>query len=419
VSSATPARRIALDIIQSMRKDNAFVNPLIEDKLRQGSVQLSTADRAFVVQLARGVAATYGELDLIIERSNTKTKKPQPRLLDILRLATYEMAFLKKEPAVALNQAVELAKLVVNHAAGTANALLHRVAAELESFPWGDPATSLEALAHQQAFPLWLAQRLVDDLGWAAATDFMQASNLPAPLYLVDLRTLESLQIEAASLPQYYPQLDKGELIVADRSTQEVAHLAQPAALGRYLEVGSGRGTKTVLLQRAAQLQHGAQTEHYALDLHAYKHEVLGERLVQCGLTGVTAVVGDAQKLDHLIDQGLLPAIFSGALIDAPCSNTGTLRRHPEARWRLTPEAVSEMAELGLAMLRAVAPTIAAGGFVVYSTCSVLCEEDEQVIEAFLGSTEGAGFSLCQPVFRPALTSGSPDAHFAAKLIRD
>jgi 16S rRNA (cytosine967-C5)-methyltransferase len=218
-------------------------------------------------------------------------------------------------------------------------------------------------------------------------------------------------------MPAYRSRVEAGEFIVADASTQEVARLALPAGQGAFLEVGSGRGTKTVLLQRAAHLSYGRQLEHYALDVHAYKRDLLIKRLQRYGFLGVHAVVGDALKLDELIAQGELPPLFSGALIDAPCSNTGTLRRHPEARWRLSPEAVTQMAAQGRAMLAAIAPHIEPGGFVVYSTCSVLREENEQVIEAFLASGEGASFSLEQPVFCPMLMPAGPDAHFAAKLV--
>jgi 16S rRNA (cytosine967-C5)-methyltransferase len=187
--------------------------------------------------------------------------------------------------------------------------------------------------------------------------------------------------------------------------------------------VGSGRGTKTVLLERGFLRALGIQPPLFALDIHAFKQGILKKRIECYHLENVTPVTGDATRLDELVAAAQLPPSFGAALIDAPCSGTGTLRRHPEIRWRLTPKDVTAMAKQGLAMLRAVARHIARGGLLLYSTCSVLREENEQVIEAFLASEEGAAFVLeLSPVapnpFHTTLTPNSPDAHFAARLVK-
>jgi 16S rRNA (cytosine967-C5)-methyltransferase len=416
-NTATEARRLALNIISAMRSRSAFVNPLIERSMIDS--KLSYSDRAFVVQLARGVAATSGELDIIIKRACRRGTLPEPRVHDILRLATYELVYLHKEPFIPIHQAVELAREQASYAAPFVNAVLRQLVRELEEFPWGDPKTSVEAAAHLYAFPQWLAQRLVSDLGDAAARSFMEASNQPAPVYFANMLDLSCVLIDSRELPRYKTRVDAGELIVADASTQEVARIALPLPDGSFLEVGSGRGTKTILIQRAAVLAYGRQTRQYALEKAASKQMRFEARLRQYGLEPPVSIRADVLNLGEIIAAGKLPRSYRGALIDAPCSNTGTLRRHPEARWRLTSEAVTQMAEQGLAMLRVVAPHIEKDGFVVYSTCSVLVEENEQVVEAFLASEAGRGFSRPEPFFRPMLTPGSPDAHFAAKLIRD
>jgi 16S rRNA (cytosine967-C5)-methyltransferase len=167
----------------------------------------------------------------------------------------------------------------------------------------------------------------------------------------------------------------------------------------------------------------GIQPPLFALDIHAFKQNILKERITCYHLENVTPVTGDATQLDDLIASAQLPPSFGAALIDAPCSGTGTLRRHPEIRWRLTPKDVTAMAKQGLAMLRAVGRRIAPGGLVLYSTCSVLREENEQVIEAFLSSEEGETFALepsaaAPNPFHTTLTPNAPDAHFAASLVK-
>ena len=414
---ATPARQLALEITTQVRERKAFARDLIDSRLR--SAGLAAEERDFAMLLALGVVATSGELDLLLNRVLQKGgSRPKPKVRDALRISLYELFFLHKPEHIAINQGVELVKAVSPQATGFANKVLRQAAKLKEDFPFGDPALDLEALAHQQAFPLWLAERLVTDLGRPAATQFMEASNQQPPLFLLDLEQGITIKTSPAQLQDYLPRIEAGELLVADASAQEVAALATPMATGSFLEVGSGRGTKTLMLLHNARRLYGTQPQLYALDLHAYKQDILMQRIATQGFSNVTPVTGDATQLDALVAAQKLPAQFAGALIDAPCSGTGTLRRHPEIRWRLTPEAVTRLAAQGLALLSSTAQHTEDGGFIVYSTCSVLAEENQQVVVAFLDSPAGKGFTQEGEPFCPSLAPGSPDAHFAVKLVK-
>jgi 16S rRNA (cytosine967-C5)-methyltransferase len=475
-AGATPARRLALEVTRQVRERSAYAHELIEKQVR--SAELPPQERDFAILLILGVAATSGELDFLLNRALTHGSiKADVR--DALRVSVYELFFLRKEPHIAVDQGVELVRGLAPQAAGFANKLLREAARLRQTFPFGDPAHSVQALAHQQAFPLWLAERLVAELGYAAAAAFMAASNLPAPLFLADLRQGKvpgrhrlnhcapssgqfapapsvrtppvpqvvsssartdlgqidsesgaqafigaSLEVVPSELPAWLGRVEAGEYIIADASAQRVAELAvppAPLAARPFLEVGSGRGTKTVLLQHHALRLYGAQMPLYALDLHAFKQGILAQRVERYRLRDVTPVVGDATRLSELVATGALPATFGGALIDAPCSGTGTLRRHPEIRWRLTPTDVTAMAKQALALLKAVARHIEPNGSLTYSTCSALREENEQVVETFLASKEGSSYkaqaSESAPCPRAPLTPNSPDTHFAVKLI--
>jgi 16S rRNA (cytosine967-C5)-methyltransferase len=383
------------------------------------------AERNFAIVLILGVVACQGELDYLLD-SALVTGSIKSDVRDALRISTYEMVFLHKEIPVVVDQGVELVRSFAPYASGFANKILRQVAKLKEDFPFGDVTCDVEALAHQQAFPGWFAKRLIAEFGFASATAFMEASNQQAPVFLADIARGTTVEVAAADFSAWLPRIEAGEFIVADASAQKVAALATPSAGGDFLEVGSGRGTKTVLLyhnaRRARDLD-GPPARIYALDRHAFKQTILQERIKRYHLEDVIPVVGDALRLDELVSARLISQDFGGALIDAPCSGTGTLRRHPEIRWRLTPEDVTAMAAQGLAMLQAVARHIKPGGFVVYSTCSALREENEQVIDAFLASDDGEPFVLDPSTippnpFRSTLTPTSPDAHFAAKLRR-
>jgi 16S rRNA (cytosine967-C5)-methyltransferase len=385
------------------------------------------------------VVANSGELDYLIDRALTRGAV-QPNVRDALRISAFELVFLQKEAHIAVSQGVELARGIAPRASGFANKVLREVAKLRDEFPFGDSATEAEALAHLRAFPLWLTKRLVADLGFESAAEFMTASNLPAPMFVVDLVRDVTIRAAPSDIPALLERIEAGECIVTDASVREIVALAtrdtqaaqdaigetggvSPPSPMPFLEVGSGRGTKTVLLQRGFLRTLGVQPPLFALDIHAFKQDILKKRVECYRLENVTPVTGDATRLDELVSAAQLPPSFGAALIDAPCSGTGTLRRHPEIRWRLTPEDVTAMAEQGLAMLRAVARHIAPGGFMLYSVCSVLREENEQVIDAFFASEEGEAFAL-EPSsvtpnpFRTTLAPNSSDAHFAAKLRR-
>lgn len=416
MSKASPARLLALKVTRLVRERKAYAHDLIEKFVYPAP--LPQNERDFATLLVLGVIATAGELDFLLKRALTKGGiKPDVR--DALRISVYELIFLKKEAYIAVDQGVELVRSFSPQATGFANKVLHNIVKLEEQFPFGDPQSDTAALAHQNAFPLWLAERLIEDLNYDEGALFMHASNLSAPLFLADLECGTPLEIGSTALFEY---LHQDRYIVADASAQRVAQLATPPADGAFLEVGSGRGTKTVLLQHNALRTHGRQAEFYALDNHAFKNRILAERIERYRLTNVTPVTGDATRIAELVEAGEVSGSFAGALIDAPCSGTGTLRRHPEIRWRLRPRDITAMAVQGLALLAEAARYIAPGGFVVYSTCSVFSEENEAVINAFLSSSEGRHFALeptdGAPYFRSSLAPGSPDAHFAARLVR-
>lgn len=182
--------------------------------------------------------------------------------------------------------------------------------------------------------------------------------------------------------------------MVSDYGAQIVACLAAPAPADRMIEVGSGRGTKTLLLAGHTRRSGGA-ARVWALDAHAYKTHLAAARLEKARVEGVCQLSGDARNLDAFPD---LPPRFERVLIDAPCSGTGTLRRHPEIAWSLTEADVASCAALQLELLRSCAMRVAAGGVMTYATCSVLREENEDVVRAFLDGPEGADFKLAAPV---------------------
>ncbi|WP_260620327.1 RsmB/NOP family class I SAM-dependent RNA methyltransferase [Gordonibacter massiliensis (ex Traore et al. 2017)] len=447
-SKASPARLAALDVGREVRRRDAYAQDLIAARIDKSD--MSPEDRAFATLLALGVASCVGTLDEALDRALNSPADVQDDVRDALRIAVYEILFLNKSPHAAVDQGVELVRFVQPRAAGLGNAVLRRVVAMKEAFPFGDPTRDVAALARLHAFPLWLAKRLIADVGPQAAVDFMRASNEPAPLFvavneieatLEEVRStfaqagsaVAPVEIDGAAVPGCLRVPDprvlqdgrvkrlfaQGKVLVSDAASQLVAESVLPAHMpASFLEVGAGRGTKTILLQSGALRAYGSQMELVALDNHAFKTDLLRERARTYGAHVAEALTGDATRLDDVLGARLFDAVF----IDAPCSGLGTLRRHPEIRWRLTEERMGDLAALGLALLRSAAGHVAPRGQLAYATCTVAHVENNAVVKRFLESPEGADFELAPIAGRACvatrLAPGTPDAHFAVRFAR-
>lgn len=449
---ASPARLAALEVVRISRERDAFAQELISKHIDDSS--MSREDRAFATLLVLGVVSSRGTLDEVLNRCMNSPKDVQDNVRDALQISAYEIIFLDKSPHAAVDQGVELVRSVAPKAAGLANAVLRKLVKAKEHFPFGDPRTDIEAYARLVAFPVWLVDKIRSILGPQEAHAYFKASNEPAPVFLA-VNAAKAQEEEALSVLEAAkgnPQasgaggvdvegcyliesgqvlldgrvsrmIRRGEILVSDAASQAVAKLVLPeegqAIPGSLLEIGAGRGTKTILLQSNAQRRWNAQISRYVtVDNHKFKTKLLADRALQYGVHVSEALTGDATRLEDVLGDEQFDLVF----IDAPCTGLGTLRRHPEIRWRLKPETVTSYAQLGLEMLKSASHHVKVGGQLAYATCTITDEEDVQVIKAFLKSEECARFRLVpiagRSSFATHLVSRGSDAHFAVKMTR-
>ena len=448
--SASPAREAARLAVSAVKERRAWARDVVPDVVARAG--LDERESASASRLAYGTIEALGTLDEAIDERAAKPKRIEPRVRDALEVAAYEVLFTDTPPSAAVDQGVELVRSVRAAASGLANAILRRLAADAPAFPWGDPATDDSALARKYAHPRWLTSMLVGELGRLAAEQVLDANNTVAPLYLaVNPFRATSDEAEAAlrsegvdpaegPLPGSFvagvplravrsAAVANGVVLVADAAAQLVPRLTPVVAGSTLLEIGSGRGTKTALLQ-AVSVERGGPSRILAADLHAFKAEVLTARMALLGVPGVTSVSVDAADCGKLAKAVGGPV--DGVLIDAPCSGVGTLRRHPEQRWRLTASDIDALAHIGGRLLAAGASLVDPGGFVVYSTCTVTRRENTEVVASFLASKVGRSFEIeplgaevfeawCHAVtpegfIQTLPTRGGPDGHFVARL---
>lgn len=413
MSKLSCARKLALDVLMEAERRGVYARDVLSSRAQARA--LDPRDAAFASRLSLGVTATEGVLDELLDRFIDKPNKIAPRVRMALRISTFEMLYLHTQARIAVSQGVELVRSCAKSAAGLANAVLHKVADHVEVFAAADDVAEderrLARLSRVLGLPRWLCGRLLERFDGASGLRF--AGNLaPAPLAVHDNAFLDTLDPYVASLvepvfPGCHAPVDaaaavgsgafeRAAMVASDLNAQLIATAATRP--GSCLEIGAGRGTKTFVMMCQAK-RVGFERDHYALDLHERKCDQNLHRLRRAGISGVRTIAGDACELDDTLasldartgDRLLFDTVF----VDAPCSGSGTMRRHPEIPWRLTEHDVTdELPSLQVSMLSEAAGRVAPGGELIYATCSVFEEENEHVVDRFLHSVAGSDFSV-------------------------
>lgn len=437
MTRATAARRVALALVSERRRRGARIRELMRssDELSL----LPARERALATRLAMGCVAAEGSLDRAIDAHLRRGARLEPRVRDALRLAAFETLHLGTRVDVCVSQGVELVRGVAPRATGLANAVLRRVASddvpalEAARLRLASGVATAPDLALVGGMPDWLAERALVSLGPARAAEWAGAALEPAGAWVAANRALHTpdevlgLLAEAGCEPEAGPLpgsallgapaalipsglVETADVLPCDLAAQAVALEAAPAPGARVLEVGSGRGTKTILLEGAA-LASGGPCDIVAVEADSRRSERAAARMVAAGVSEhVRCLSLDARMLTPE-----LLGTFDLVLVDAPCTGSGTLSRHPEIAWSLEPSAPRELALLQGQILAAVAPLVAPGGRLVYATCSVLAEEDEEVVRALLSSPAGGCLDL---VGMGRTELANADTHFRATLSR-
>ena len=397
--SVSVARRITFEALQRVEAEGAYASDVLHAELGAG---VKADDAALATELTLGVLRWRRTLDFLLER---QLKKPVARLdLPValaLRMGLYQLRWLERIPArAAVNESVELVKRAKKaSAASLVNAVLRRLAEEARLPADGfvpASAAPAERLGILRSHPTWIVERWLARWGEARTIALLEANNraprLSCALHQVARRneifkSLEKagLRVEAGKFlqsafaasggsPARADAFRKGWISIQDEASQMIPLLLDVRAGDRVLDLCAAPGGKTPPLVRAA----GEKGLVVAADRHAHRLRAMREQFQRLCLRDVRPVELDAACV--------LP--FAGAfdriLVDAPCSGTGTLARHPEIRWRLQPEQLYELHALQVAMLSNAVAQLARGARLVYSTCSLEAEENEEVVAQVL-----------------------------------
>lgn len=385
------AREVALRVVRRV-SDGAYADRAFRAEAQRA--RLSAADRAFAQRLAYGTVQRRLTLDHVIERLSARPlAKLEPSLLDVLRLGVYQLVFMGSVPDhAAVAETVELAKRATKGAGyNFANAVLRRAAREARAILAElDPSTPQDA-AILHSHPRWLVDLWWDALGPDETLALLAADNRPAE-DAVRVNTLVSDPAAVrVALPATHADPDLPEALVLDapfdvegsdlfrsgaltpqsRASMLVARTLDPRAGERVLDMTAAPGTKTT--HAAALTRNEARIT--AVEQNAARADELRANCERMRARSVDLIVEDAR---------LMQGTFDRVLLDAPCSNLGTLARRPDARWRKSPEQISELAQLQSELLDAAARVTERGGTLVYSVCTISPAEGPQQIEAFV-----------------------------------
>ena len=388
-------------MLERVAADAAFADLALDAELT--SRRVSTRDAALATELVYGTLRWQRYLDWILTpHARRALETLDPRVLAILRMTAYQIVFLQRVPAfAAVSDAVSLARARARPGvAGFVNAVLRsfsrRGAREREPRAPEDP---LEALAIRLSFPTWLAARWAARYGADEASALMRAMNERPPL-TVRANTLritpealahrlateeglritvttyapEGLVVEHGGAPGSWRAFADGAFAVQDEASMLIARLLEPRPGDTVVDACAAPGTKTTHL---GQLMEN-RGRLVAFDPQPGRLARVGEAAGRLGVTIVETHEGTVEAL-----AGSLIDACDGVLVDAPCTNLGVLRRNPDVKWRRAPEDVGVSAARQREILAAAATMVKPGGRLVYATCSLEPEENEDVAAAF------------------------------------
>jgi len=396
-------RHMAVEILNRVEEEGAYAEPLLNASL-SGHPEIKLQDRRLITEIVYGTLRMRGQLDWVIERLYSgKFDAMDVDLRNILRTGLYQLRFTDRIPDFAIvDEAVEITKKMRRRGSGLVNAILRNFIRRKDQIQY--PAIGKNPAHHisiVHSHPLWMVKRWIEMLGVEETAALCRANNQVPPV-TVRINTLKTTREDTreellqhgfearetifspdgliiSNPPMSVRETDcytSGRIQFQDEASQLIAHLVAPKPGENVLDICAGTGGKTTHL--AAVMENRGSI--LALDINEKKIDALCKNASRLGAAIVGLQVGDAREKGG---KASLES-FDRILVDAPCTGLGTLRRNPEIKWRTLPEDAEKCSILQKAILENAAAYLKRGGSLIYSTCTIMTEENEDVIENFI-----------------------------------
>ncbi|MBE9170415.1 16S rRNA (cytosine(967)-C(5))-methyltransferase [Pleurocapsales cyanobacterium LEGE 06147] len=407
--SVTNPRQVAFNALRDLDRKQVYTDIALDRVLRQ--TNFSNVDRGLVSELVYGIVRRKRSLDALIDLLGKKKARQQPpNLRIILHIGLYQLRYLSQIPeSAAVNTTVELAKANgLSKLAGVVNGLLREyVRQAVRADPLLLPENPVERLGILHSLPNWIVEIWLKQLPFEEVNQlcawFNQSptTDLRVNVLKTSVEALETVLVDAGisvtrlpHLPQalrltgsfgqikQLPGYREGWWIVQDSSAQLVTHLLDPQPGETVIDACAAPGGKTTHI---AELMKDKGII-WACDRAPNRLQKVRENAERLQLSSIKICAGDIRKLTQFKEKGDPAGICEAdrVLLDAPCSGLGTIHKRPDIRWRQTSEKIRELSLLQRELLKQAATWVKPGGILVYATCTLNPQENEEVIQSFL-----------------------------------
>ncbi len=398
------AREVAVKALNRIDRTDSYLDKILDFELR--NPELNKLDRAFITELVNGTVRWKLKLDYVI----TQFYKGDYFKLDIniknaIRLAVYQLMFLQGIPqSAAVNEAVKFVKKLRGQAsANIVNAILRTVIrkANLIEFPAvGEDAVKALSVIH--SFPAWLVRRFIDRFGIFETEQLLVSLN-DRPRLSVRVNTGRIPTDELAAQFRYHgivvtcgkfipnflyveglsriggiESFKAGQFTVQDEGAGIVSILLDPMRGERILDICAAPGGKTTHILELT----GGDVDITAVEKYEHRVCLIQNALDRLGYTRAKVVVGNGTNYSD-------PVLFDRILVDAPCTGFGAIRKKPDSKWKREPEDIRSLNEIQTALLENMSNLLKPNGVIVYSTCTIEAQENQEVVHNFLANHPG------------------------------
>ena len=382
------ARNLALKILYEIDEKKAYSNIILDKYINNNRDNLTNLDIGFISELVYGVITWKLTLEYIVQKySKIKIKKMSEWVKNILILGAYQIVFLDKVPkSAAVNESVNLCKKYNFKSANFVNAILRKI--EKNDYTDIDNIKEInKRISLKTSMPEWFVNKIISEYGAEKALEICNNLNLRPNNTVRINRLKENIDIGEKTILDDFrtitgtknivkmPEYINGNITIQDQSAGLSSFLLNPKEGEVVLDACSAPGGKTTYL---AEIMHN-NGEIIAWDIYEERLKQVNENAKRLGINIIKTEVRDASIYDESYENK-----FDKILLDVPCLGLGVIRRKPDIKWNRKEEDINEITKIQYNILKTCSKYLKENGVLIYSTCSILKEENINIIEKFI-----------------------------------